>query len=287
MLNTGEREITLVPFGGLANRMRAIESLVRLIQDTGAGGKVIWFKDQGLNCRFDALFQPLNLPTLRLKEARFPDYILRDRPRKKNFFIPALFERMIYDSCIHEDNFSKTFDVKQWVLTHQKTYLSSCRIFYQDSDPKMFSIFNPITPLQSKIDDISRSFSENTIGVHIRRTDNLRSIISSPFELYVEKMKSEIEQNGNTNFYLASDSLDEKEKLMQLFGNRIITQHAPVLRNTLEGMQDALVEMFVLSKTKKIFGSPHSTYSLTAAEIGGVEFVNVCKKNHISKNSNR
>jgi hypothetical protein len=161
-------------------------------------------------------------------------------------------------------------------LAHQKTYLSSCRIFYQNSAQKVFSIFKPITPLQNKIDDISRSFSENTIGVHIRRTDHVRCIISSPFELYVEKMKAEIEQNSNTNFYLASDSTEEKEKLIQLFGNRIITQHAPVLRNTLDGMQGALVELFVLSKTKKILGSPYSTYSLMAADISGIEYVDVC-----------
>ena len=285
MSNTQEREITLVPYGGLANRMRAIESLVRLIQDADVDGKVVWFKDKGLNSRFDALFQPLCVPALQIKEADVPDHVLCDRPRKKNLFIPALFEHIIYDSCIYEDNYSKNFDFKQWVLAHQKTYLSSCRIFYQNSAPNIFSIFKPIPHLQDKIDDLSSSFSENTIGVHIRRTDHIRCIESSPFELYVEKMKAEIEQNSNTNFYLASDSAEEKEKLIQLFGNRIITQHAPVLRNTLDGMQDALVELFVLSKTKKIFGSPYSTYSLTAAEIGGIEFVDVCKKIHISKNS--
>jgi hypothetical protein len=90
--------ITLIPYGGLANRMRAIESLVRLMQDTDVGGKAVWFKHQGLNCRFDELFQPLHVQGLEIKEADLLDYVLCDRPRKKNLFIPALFERMIYDS---------------------------------------------------------------------------------------------------------------------------------------------------------------------------------------------
>ena len=42
-------------------------------------------------------------------------------------------------------------------------------------------------------------------------------------------------------------------------------------RNSLEGMKFAVVDLFCLSKTKKIIGSVGSSYSQIAAEIGGIE----------------
>ena len=45
--------MTLVPVGGLANRMKAIDAAIQLISGTDISLKIYWFRDQGLNCRFD------------------------------------------------------------------------------------------------------------------------------------------------------------------------------------------------------------------------------------------
>ncbi|HBK30981.1 MAG TPA: glycosyl transferase, partial [Porphyromonadaceae bacterium] len=42
--------VTLVPYGGLANRMRAVDALIGLMRDTDIKASVIWFQDNGLNC---------------------------------------------------------------------------------------------------------------------------------------------------------------------------------------------------------------------------------------------
>ena len=55
------------------------------------------------------------------------------------------------------------------------------------------------------------------------------------------------------------------------YPNRIITLMDDTDRNSLEGMKFAVVELFCLSKTKKITGSVGSSYSQIAAEIGGIE----------------
>ena len=47
-----EKHVTLIPYGGLANRMKAIESLLHLLGDAEAEGMFVWFRDKGLNCRF-------------------------------------------------------------------------------------------------------------------------------------------------------------------------------------------------------------------------------------------
>lgn len=271
--------ITLVPYGGLTNRMRAIGSVIRLMCDSGMNAEAIWFKDKGLNCRFDELFQPPSIPGLSVKEAGIADLLFRDRPRRKNLFVPLFFEKMAYDSCINEEETDRKmasgFDFREWVLSHRKPYLSACTIFYGNQSEGLFEPFRPIHPLLEKTNALTGLFSSNTVGVHIRRTDNLRCIKSSPSALYVEKMKAEIDRNADTRFYLATDSEKEKRLLLQLFGNHIVTQHNAVSRNTPTGMQDAVVELYALSKTKKIFGSKYSMYAVTAADIGGIELINL------------
>ena len=66
--------------------------------------------------------------------------------------------------------------------------------------------------------------------------------------------------------------IDEvKESLKSKYPNRIITLMDDTDRNSLEGMKFAMVDLFCLSKTRKIIGSVASSYSLIAAEIGGIE----------------
>ena len=66
--------------------------------------------------------------------------------------------------------------------------------------------------------------------------------------------------------------IDEvKESLKSKYPNRIITLMDDTDRNSLEGMKFAVVDLFCLSKTRKIIGSVASSYSQIAAEIGGIE----------------
>lgn len=88
-------------------------------------------------------------------------------------------------------------------------------------------------------------------------------------------MKEEIKMNNDVCFYLASDSMEEKKRLTAIFGDRIITHWKPVSRSTPEGMQDALVELYTLSRTQKMIGSYYSSYSETAAEIGNIPYEKV------------
>ena len=268
--------ITLVPVGGLANRMKAIDSAIALAREVNTGLQIIWYKDQGLNCRFDELFQQIHVDNIRLKEASFLDLYINDRPRKKNFYLPKPFQRLLFDDCIYEadatERFYKGFDFKEWAK-QKRVYLASCVYFFHSDNKKLFDVFAPIASLQEKINRRSALFNEHTIGIHIRRTDNISSIKESPTELFIEQIKKEIEQCSDANFYLASDSQEDKRILIETFGSRIMTSDKPADRNSVSGMQDALVEMYTLAQTSKILGSAKSSYSETAAQISGIDCV--------------
>ena len=269
--------ITLIPYGGLANRMKAIESVLHLIEDTSLQVTAIWFKDKGLNCRFDDLFCPIETDRFRLREATVSDYLLYDRPRMKNGYLPAVFQQMRFDRCLRDDEVTKLlykqFDFRQWVLSHRKSYISACVLFYENHRHKLFDAFVPLPALQARIDRICEDFASHTVGIHIRRTDNMDAINGSPTELFVQRMQEELQLYPETKFYVASDSLFEKNRMISVFGDRIIVlPDVDTSRNSVRGMQDALVELYVLSRTHKIFGSHQSSYSETAAQIGNIPY---------------
>lgn len=263
--------ITFIPAGGLGNRMKSMAAAIRLAQATESKLDIIWFQDWGLGCRFDQLFQPLNIPQTQLREATLLDKVMRDIPRKRNLYIPKLFEHCLYDECLDRIEASKAyyndFDFTAW-CKGKKVWLASDVYFIAKEIPDdSFDIFHPVRHLQERINQIKEDFSQQTIGVHIRRTDNIRSIQKSPTHLFIERMQQEPD---DVKFYLATDSEDVKREMRSFFGNRIITSPNKATRGNLEGMEDALVEMYLLAATNRILGSSCSTYSMTAASIGRV-----------------
>lgn len=272
-----ETHIIHVPVGGLANRMKAIGAAVALSNDVQATTTIIWYKDKGLNCPFDELFEPIENKLVTLRENSIFDLFLYDRPRKKNFCIPRFFQKFLFDQAMYEQDVCtrshEGFDFLSWCLG-KKSYIAGYVYFYPKENNK-FSIFHPKAELMERIRETVKLFGKQTIGVHIRRTDNIESIQKSPTHLFIERMKAEVEKNPDTKFYLATDSDEEKNTMKEIFKERIITSPKQADRNSPQGIKDALVEMYVLSMTSKIFGSVKSSFSQTAAEIGGItcEFI--------------
>ena len=102
------------------------------------------------------------------------------------------------------------------------------------------------------------------ISVNSAKKSKIVDLISNPIATF------EISKNEDCQFYLATDSEEEKKRLKEIFGERILTLPRAANRNSIAGMQDALVELYVLSRTQKIFGSMQSSYSETAAQISNI-----------------
>ena len=114
---------------------------------------------------------------------------------------------------------------------------------------------------------------KNTIGIHIRRTDNLESIQHSPIKKFIDYIYTAIRNNDNQKFYLATDDLSVKEEFIKLFGDKIITMDCVLRRDSEEGIKSALLELYILSSCSKIIGSYYSSYSELAAQIGNIPLV--------------
>lgn len=268
--------ITFIPVGGLANRMRSINAVASLANEFNQEPlRIFWFKDQGLNCLFKDLFEPITIRNIQLKEASTIDQIIFDRPRTKNLHLPRIFQKVLFDSCIYEqDSRDVCFDYLSWKQHTPRAYIASFTQFYPSKYP-MKELFTPLPSIKKEIEAACTPFTSHTIGIHIRRSDHTAAIHKSPTEAFIMQMEKELEQHESVSFFIASDSEEDKQKLKKRFGNRIITLNHPTQRNSSEGIKNAVIDMYTLAGTQKIFGSFGSSYSEIAAQIGNCKLITI------------
>jgi len=263
------QSITLIPIGGLANRIYTITSAIDFCVENNIQLKVYWFKDKGMGAGFNDLFQlSSQYENVKVIDARWYDYRY-DRPRKKNLWLPYIYQRTVFDALYFE---KELYSIKfaKWHDNYKKSdklYVVHCSKL---KDNISFKHLIPNSENMLLINNARRMLTDSTIGIHIRRTDNVTAIADSPTSLFISAMQNTIEENPNTTFFVASDSEEEKNHLKTLFEDRVITRNSCLRRDTKDGIIDALVELYTLSATKKILGSKYSTYSTLAAEIGNI-----------------
>lgn len=266
------KTLTLVPIGGLANRFYAITSAIAFCQDYNLKLKVIWFKDKGMGADFHSLFElseDVNKSNIEIIDAKWYHYIY-DRPRKKNLWLPSLWQQAIFDQILLEkDAYNKEITCSQKLQDKNNSYLVA---FYPICTKEgMLHLLSPKLYIREKIEYYKSLFGENIIGIHIRRTDNVLSINRSPLDLYIKVMNDSIKNESNIKFYVASDSKEEKEKLKTIFRDKVYSLDCISNRNSKEGIVDAIIELYLLSSTKKIYGSFASTYSTLAADLSNIK----------------
>lgn len=286
--------IYIEPCGGLGNRMRAFESAIRLAQYRKTYVTVFWKVNGELHAPLDALFEPFP------KEARIK--LIFNRPegqylneyydrhftgRIKKYFKPLLIDNPEWDDCVPGKAYFKIFydfmDGKpgydaafeqyskdQWdsLWPKKSYYLRSYSRFFGD-DMSTYEYFKPLPEILTRANKLLQQMGSNTCGVHIRRTDQLKAIEISTTDKYVQAMQQEISQNSEVQFYLATDDPKEKAFMQAQFGSHIFTADIQYGRDSTEAIKDSLVELYVLSKMKKLIGSFESSFTQTASSYNG------------------
>jgi len=264
------KQLTLVPEGGLCNRIYAITSAIGFAKNHNLHLTVIWFKDWGMGAGFHDLFTLFQtVENVKIKNAGFWDFFKYAKPREGNFFIPKLYQKLKFDTVYFW--YKEHVSVEKWYNFNtdaNKFYLFHCQKFYGDCE--FLKLLSPVDSIQKRINEQLKLLSLHTIGIHIRRADLTLAITHSPLFEFIERMQQEIKADPEINFYVASDSPEEKKKLINTFGSRIISVENNLKRNTKDGVIDALIELHTLASTKKIYGSFQSSYSLLASEINNI-----------------
>jgi hypothetical protein len=263
------KKITLLPFGGLGNRMRVLNSAFYLNGSLNYDLAILWFKKWELNSDLTTLFSSLGYRYRLLGE--LPTAI--SKPFLKHIFIqkyPSFYKSLLslfFDKVYFDEDLLKTKDeeLKEEISRYSNVLIATCYPFYPFAN---FNNFELHPELQARVDELARSFDENVYGVHIRRTDHTELIQSSPLEAFIEAMEKLVSKNPASRFFLATDDLQVKQQMKDQFKNRIITQEIELSRNSDTGMIGAVTDIYCLARTRKIICSTKSSFATTAALIG-------------------
>lgn len=271
------KHITLIAHGGLANRMKAIAAGLRLAEAVDSQLHIVWFANKDLNAKFSDLFLPIDSPRVTVTETAKRTLYTLDRPRKGNLWIPAIgrlkgHRRMMNVKTVTRHMDEGDFDFTAWARGHN-VWMAACVYFWGEPIPDdAFDIFRPQADLQREIDRIGAQIDADTIGMHIRGTDNGPAQLLSPPAAFAEYLRT---LPQHVRVYLATDEATVKSNFRKEFGSRIVCMDHAVRRDTLDGMRDAVIEMFLLARTCRIVGSGKSTFSTTPASIGRIPFQTV------------
>ncbi len=261
--------------GGLANRIRVIASGITLTRKLNTRLTVIWNENYELNCPYHLLFEDEGIFNITHKKRK---YRYLKSPHQKTI-AKRLTARLInklagVDYFIQEDDFpdriwTRKLDILETVSHHGTTYIQTCQEFGDNTTA--FSSFRPIPPLREKIETLVKQFTGYTIGIHIRRTDHTSAIRNSPIGLFINQMRGALAAKKGTVFFLCTDDGQTEQSLKDTFETKLILHEKDRSRQTVKGIQDAVVDLFGLSRTAKIIGSYGSSYAEVAAALGHIE----------------
>jgi len=252
--------VIIQPSGGLCNRMRVINSSLELAKRKGARLLVLWYCADELNAPFESLFEPVKefkvINFTSLKDLRKLWYQITTRTKVNNTDI----ENHTTNGILDQDFFD-SLKLPAYIFTWEHFYPAD----------EYFKLFKPTPELRKRIDEVTKQFSSDMVSVHIRRTDQINSIAYSKTENFIDLMNREIDANPGVKFFLATDDKEEEALLRRTFPGRIVSNENRTLRrDSLEGMYDALLDLYCLASCKKIIGSYCSSFTDTAASLGNI-----------------
>lgn len=230
--------------------------------------RMVWRVEDTFGCRFDDLFEPIP----QIEEITYVRRFHRspkDWPWLKHKlglwpWQPVLVEKQVADLC------SRGGDIAP-LMGARGAYVRTWSRFYEAGeahDPAEF--FRPVAVLRERIDAVTQGFGR-TIGVHIRRGDHQPARLYSPTEMFLERVRAELDAAPGTTIFLATDDRQVETEFITAFGRAVIVRPKTSLnRAEIAAQRDAVVDLFCLAATQKVIGSFASSFSRTAAELGRI-----------------
>lgn len=238
---------------------------------------ILWNNNGDLAADFDDVFEAV--PGVRVVRATTDGYRRKPLLRLKS----EIIRRIISAKCDY------VTEVDEWgpgpemrlggiypfidekIRNAKNIYVKSWAVFapvYEDQQITL-DFLKPSEKVCQRGQELFDRIDANTIGVHIRRTDHEEAIAGSPTEVFINKMREEMEKDPQCRFFVATDDQKVEEELSSLFQQKVFFKNGKSWgRKHTEGMLDGCVDLWALSKCKKILGSKGSTFGMIAAKLG-------------------
>ena len=259
--------ISIAPVGGLCNRMRALNASLALSSELGSRLELVWYLDRSLNCRFEELFLiPDGLANILTIDMNCLFGVLA---KKLLIAQRSWLGRHLYDQDFIAAAMNRGTDLRR-DFAGKNVFVETCSAYYPCAN---FDRFVPVAALAERI----RCYTDivtDAVGIHLRRTDNQKSLQYSSVDQFVAKMQELLAAGRCSRFFLATDSPADESYLKEIFREKIVThQKSSYDRNNSTAIKEALVDLYCLAQCQLVVGSHWSSFSETAAKIGHRELL--------------
>ncbi|MBW3019664.1 hypothetical protein KY334_00035 [Candidatus Woesearchaeota archaeon] len=252
-------------YSGLGNRIKCLVSGMLIADKLNAKILLNWNKSKGCNCSFKELF-----------ENEF--YLINDT---------FLFSFLRKFKFLRKNNLN-TISMNTWRLllfSDISKYYGNMKVLKEDIIDfkyekipiskrveilKYLSQLKPKKNIKDEAERFSKKISENTIYFAIRSWADCPTKKRKNFQF--RRIFKIMDLFPSSNFYISCDSDEVLKKIVDKYGSRILYYpHKATIgdRNSKKGIQEALIEILILSKSKKIFATKSSTFSEVAWWFGG------------------
>ena len=266
--------IYIKPTQGLCNRLLLIDSVFAFAEENRFDFiKICWTKSQGFSDEtFEDLFDISILP----KNIEIIDLDRYNLARDKYLRLETQFQQdQTTLEYVHINREQTLNYIKSNSFTYE-SYASLDWIFSISLPMRHFFLKTYIKPshsLQELVDQIQ--IDRSHIGIHIRRGDAILSPWSEYFNISKDDYFENIIDHIDNKFYLSTDSASVHYNLVGKYAKKLIynpnksfVNNSLTINDNKDQQKNAVIDLFCLAKTHKIFGTNWSTFSLVSSILG-------------------
>lgn len=232
---------------GLANRIRAAVSGICFAEELNRPLVLHWpTSEPSCYGRFEALFDPKSLPSF---VTVVPEY-----PTRHN--LVHLYKEDELYSLKEREKQDGNYNLKSY----------ACFWFHSSNEQRWLKHLRALKPsqyIQQRLSELN-IVANDTLGVHIRRGDNDKSIQGSPLSAFLDRLAV----SPTSKFLVATDDMNVRATLYKHFPGKCMFAARLLERYTEEGMVEGAIDFFALAMCKRILGSFYSSFTEMAALYG-------------------
>jgi hypothetical protein len=256
------RTLLCASSSGLANRLLLLAGSLRVAELTGRKLVLYWPVNDSVGCAFSQLFtNPLTLFC-----AEDIDAVLHSCSTVQvynSWHHPLLYTAVAEDG----DPDTEIVIMKGWHAPRFRTEKET-PAFWAQVRPHLRA-FQPMPGIREAIENFV--LPERCIGVHLRRGEKHISQFSVSADEHFERiMDALVAADTSVTFLIATDDAATEHKFLARYRGRALSfRKTQCGRRDTRGIEEALIDLLLLSRTRAVLGNHFSSFTFAAGELGG------------------
>ena len=263
MAHWDRKELFATCSSGLCNRLLLLAGSLRIAALTGRKLSLYWPVNHALGCEFEKLFTN-TFPSISHDHLHLIlDTGLTIKVYNAWRYNGPTFRKLAADG----DTDANIVIIKGW--SYPMLASDSFSPELEQELCRLLRSLVPIPEIQAAVDAFPL-WPAGFVGVHIRRGDNFENFTRSRDQDFMAIMRGVVARRPEVKFFLATDVKSTEERFQEAFGDRLVCYpKSGAARHEERGGQEALIDLLLLSRAAAILGNVDSSYSSTAARLGG------------------